>query len=128
MKKQIQTSKAPAAIGPYSQAIEAGDFIFGSGQIGINPQTGEIVTTSIEAETTRVMNNIHAILQAAGLQFDNVVKCSVFVKRMSDYDKINKIYNDFFDAVEFPPARELVEVSRLPKDVNIEISFIAVRA
>jgi len=128
MKKQIQTTKAPAAIGPYSQAIAAGDFIFGSGQIGINPQTGLVVSASIEAETTQVLNNIHAILLAAGLQFENIVKCSVFVKRMSDYDKINKIYNDFFEGVEFPPARELVEVSRLPKDVNIEISFIAVRA
>ncbi len=128
MKKQIITSKAPRAIGPYSQAIEAGDFIFGSGQIPADPATGDIVSGDIRAQTARVMDNIGAVLKQSGLSFNNIVQCTVFVKSMDDYAAINEVYAGYFEDVEYPPARALVEVSRLPKNVNIEIAFTAVRA
>lgn len=126
MKKSIvNSSKAPAPIGPYSQAIFIGETLYVSGQIAIDQSTGNMVLDSIEAETEQVMKNLGYILQEAGLSFDQVVKCSIFVKDMNNFQKINEIYGRSFTSE--PPARETVEVSRLPKDVNVEISCIAVK-
>lgn len=124
MKKIIHTTYAPAPIGPYSQAVKAGNFLFVSGQIPINPESGELIVDSIENETHQVMANIGAILQATGLHFFNIVKTSIFLKNMDDFAKVNAIYGEYFTA-DFP-ARETVQVARLPKDVNVEISVIAV--
>lgn len=124
MKKVIQTPDAPAAIGPYSQAIQAGNLLFVSGQIPLHPETGELVSGSIAEETHRVMKNITAILKAAGANLDNVVKTSIFLKDMGNYATVNEVYGSYFS--QNPPAREAVEVARLPKDVNVEISVIAV--
>ena len=124
MKKIIQTSKAPAPVGPYNQAVIHNDTLSASGQIAIDPATGELVTGNIEDETRRVMRNVGAILEEAGLTFRDVVKCSVFVKDMNLYGRINAVYAEFFDE-ETAPARELVEVANLPKFVNLEISVIA---
>lgn len=125
MKKIIYTPDAPAAIGPYNQAVYANHTLYVSGQIGINPITGELVSGTIESETRQVLTNLHAILIAAGLSFKDVVKCSVFVKDMAQYSRINEVYATFFDP-DWAPARELVEVANLPRYVNIEISLIAV--
>jgi len=124
MKKIINTSKAPAPIGPYSQSVLANGTLFVSGQIPLDPGTGELIQGSIEDETTQVMKNLEAILTEAGASFTNVVKCSIFVKNMGDFAKVNTVYGTFFD--DNPPARETVEVSQLPKGVNVEISCIAV--
>jgi len=124
VKEIIQTADAPDPIGPYSQAVKAGGFLFISGQVGIHPPTGELVNSDIVAETKQVMDNINAILHQAGLSFNEVVKCSIFVKDMNNFAAINEAYADFFG--DNPPARETVEVSRLPKDVNVEISCIAI--
>jgi len=124
MKKIITTSKAPAPIGPYNQAIVHNGTLYASGQIAINPATGELVTDSIEAETKQVMENIRAILEAAGLTFEHAVKCSVFVKDMNDFARINAVYAQYFND-DTAPARELVQVAALPRFVNIEISMIA---
>lgn len=126
MKKIITATQAPAPIGPYNQATEANGLIFISGQIGLNPQTGELVNDSIEAETRQVMLNLQAILAEAGLTFENVLKCSIFVKDMHQYSRINDVYGTFFKD-QTAPARELVEVANLPKFVQIEISAIAAR-
>jgi 2-iminobutanoate/2-iminopropanoate deaminase len=123
MKEIIQTSEAPAAIGPYSQAVKSGSLLFVSGQIPIDPSTGSIVSISIEAETHQVMKNIAAILSTAKMSFDDVVKATIFIKNMDDFSQINAVYASYFN-VSFP-ARETVEVSRLPKDVRVEISVIA---
>lgn len=124
MSKQIvQTTLAPAAIGPYSQAVKTGSLLFVSGQIPLIAETGELVTDGIEAETKQVMQNIAAILKAADLTFENVVKTTIFLKSMGDFATVNAVYASFFSK-DFP-ARETVEVSRLPKDVNVEISVIA---
>ncbi len=124
MRKQIvQTTLAPAAIGPYSQAVKTGPLLFVSGQIPLIAETGELVTDGIEAETKQVMRNISAILKAADLTFENVVKTTIFLKSMGDFVTVNAVYASFFSK-DFP-ARETVEVSRLPKDVNVEISVIA---
>jgi len=123
-KNIIQTSNAPEPIGPYSQAVSSGNMLFVSGQIPLDPQTGELVTGNIEEETHRVMSNIQAILQSGGTNFSQVVKCSIFVKDLNDFSKINQVYGDYFP--QQPPARETVEVNRLPKDVNVEISCIAI--
>lgn len=122
-KTVIYSSEAPEPIGPYSQAIQAGNFIFISGQIAIDQPSGKIITSGIEDETRQVMKNIHQILNASGLDFSNVVKCSIFLKDMGNFPRVNEIYGKYFP--QQPPARETVEVSRLPKDVNIEISCIA---
>ncbi len=128
MKKIIQTDSAPAPVGPYSQAIVAGNILYISGQIAIDPASGELKTDgTIEEETHQVMKNIGAILQQAGSSYEQVVKCSVFVKDMHLYSRINAIYGEYFDH-DTAPARELVEVANLPKFVNIEISTIAVVA
>ncbi|MEG0296223.1 MAG: RidA family protein [Clostridium sp.] len=119
----ISTSKAPSAIGPYSQAVRIGDMVFTSGQIPINPSTGELVTDIKEA-TRQSLNNVKAILEEAGTSMDNAVKMGVFVKDMNDFATINEVYAEFF--TENPPARSLVEVARLPKDAVIEIEAIAI--
>ena len=124
MKKAILTTNAPAPIGPYSQAIQAGDTIYISGQIAIDPSTGDLITSSIEEETHQVLKNVGAILEAAGLTYENVVSCSVFIKDMELFGRINAVYTTYFSA-GIPPARALVQVSDLPKHVNIEISAIA---
>lgn len=122
-KNIIETAQAPAAIGPYSQAVKTGNLLFVSGQIPLNAQTGALVADGIEAETHQVMKNLQAILQAAGAGFDNVVKTTIFLKSMNDFASVNTIYASYFSG-NFP-ARETVEVSRLPKDVNVEISVVA---
>ncbi|MFY9281155.1 MAG: Rid family detoxifying hydrolase [Bacteroidia bacterium] len=124
-KKIIKTSEAPAAIGPYSQAVLAGDTLYCSGQIAINPNTGDLVIDSIQAETEQVMKNIKAVLNAAEMDFSNVVKCSIFMSSMEHYGDINVVYAAYFS--ENPPAREAVAVKTLPKEVNVEISVVAVR-
>ena len=124
MKKAILTTNAPAPIGPYSQAIQAGDTVYISGQIAIDPSTGDLITSSIEEETHQVLKNVGAILEAAGLSYENVVSCSVFIKDMELFGRINAVYTTYFNT-GIPPARALVQVSDLPKHVNIEISAIA---
>lgn len=125
MKHIVRTDHAPAPIGPYNQAIIANNTLYASGQIAINPATGDLITGDIESETRQVMENIKAILDAAGLTFEHVVKVSVFVKDMHHFSRINAVYAEYFsDATA--PARELVEVANLPKFVNIEISVTAV--
>jgi 2-iminobutanoate/2-iminopropanoate deaminase len=124
MKKIIETKEAPAPVGPYNQAILVDHTLYVSGQIAINPETNILVQTDIEAETHQVMKNLHAILAAAGATFREVVKCTVFVKDMHLYSRINAVYATYFDETT-APARELVEVSNLPKFVNVEISAIA---
>ena len=123
-KKIIQSADAPAPIGPYSQAVQAGNMLFVSGQVPIDPATGVLVQTNISEETQQVMKNLGAILQAAGSSFAQVVKCTIFIRDMSQFSAINEAYGKYFS--ENPPARETVEVSRLPKDVNVEISCIAI--
>lgn len=123
MKNIIKTSNAPTAIGPYNQAVKIGNFLFSSGQIAINPYTGELELEDIESETKLVMENVQAVLKAANLEMSAIVKTSIFITDMANFDKINKVYASFFDT-DFP-ARETVEVAGLPKGVNIEISVIA---
>ncbi len=124
MKKEIiNTSQAPAPIGPYNQATSANNMLFISGQIPADPETGELLMSSIEEETHRVMKNLKAILEAAGLGFENVLKTSIFISDMDNFSRINEVYGSYFSG-EYP-ARETVQVARLPKDVNVEISAIA---
>jgi 2-iminobutanoate/2-iminopropanoate deaminase len=122
MRKTIATPNAPQAIGPYSQAIQYGDFLFVSGQIAIDPATGDIIAGDIEAQTNRVLKNITAIIEAAGMSLQHVVKCTCFLKDMADFAKFNAVYENYFG--EILPARETVEVARLPKDVLVEVSAI----
>lgn len=126
MKQIIVTKGAPEPIGPYSQAVLHGDTLYVSGQIAIDPESGNLLKKDIESETRRVMKNMGAVLNEAKMDFSNVIKCSIFIKDMNDFKKINKIYGSYFDPVT-APARETVEVSRLPKDVRVEISCIAVK-
>ena len=123
MKKIISTKEAPEAIGSYSQAVLNNNILYCSGQIAINPETGDLIMDNITNETNQVMKNIKAVLKAANMDFSNVVKSSIFMKNMDDYSEINKVYAGYFK--ENPPAREAVEVSALPKNVNVEISIIA---
>lgn len=123
MKKAIQIKNAPAPIGPYSQAILKGNTLYGSGQIAIDPISGNLILDSIEKETHQVMQNIEAILSSAEMTFDDVLKCSIFLSDMNNFSVVNEIYASYFG--EVPPARETVQVSCLPKNVNVEISFIA---
>ena len=125
MKTIINSKNAPAPIGPYSQAVLAGSTLFASGQIAINPATGELEMSSIEIETEQVMQNIKAVLSEANMTFENIVKCSIFLSNMDSFSMVNEIYGDYF--ASNPPARETVEVSCLPKNVNVEISFIAIK-
>lgn len=119
----IKTEKAPAPIGPYNQAVRAGNMLFVSGQIAINPESGQLETDNIEGETHRVMQNLKAILEAAGAGFENVVKTSIFLSDMNNFTAVNAVYGSYFDD-EKAPARETVEVSVLPKSVNVEISAV----
>lgn len=124
MKKIIETSHAPAPIGPYSQAVLYDDTLYTSGQIAIDPRTGDLVSGDISKETEQVMKNIGAVLEQAGMSYDNVLKTTIFIKDMNDFQKINAVYGSYFDEAT-APARETVEVARLPKDVNVEISVLA---
>ena len=124
MRRVIESENAPKPIGPYSQAILANGTLYVSGQIALHPATGAMVQSDIAAETTQVMENIKAILSAAGLSIENIVKSSIFVKDLNNFAAINEVYGKYFKAE--PPARETVEVSKLPKDANVEISVIAV--
>ncbi|WP_445749510.1 RidA family protein [Polaribacter sp.] len=126
MKKIIKTDKAPAPIGPYNQAILSGNTLYTSGQIAINPTTGELVLENITAETKQVMENLKAVLEAAEMSFENVVKTSIFISDMHNFGAINAVYATYFDE-ETAPARETVEVANLPKFVNVEISMIAIK-
>jgi 2-iminobutanoate/2-iminopropanoate deaminase len=125
MKKIIRTDKAPAPIGPYSQAVLAGNTLFVSGQIAIDPSDGKLETINIIRETNRVMENIGAILKEAGYDFGDIVKTTIFLSDMNNFKTVNEVYGNYFSG-DFP-ARETVEVSVLPKNVNVEISVIAVR-
>ena len=126
MKKIIQTQDAPAPIGPYNQAVLSGDTLYISGQIALNPVNGELQQKSIEEETEQVMRNLKAILGAAAMDFENVVKSSIFISDMHNFNRINSVYSKYFDE-KTAPARETVEVANLPKFVNVEISMIAVK-
>ena len=125
MKKIITTTKAPAPIGPYNQAVLSGNTLYTSGQIALHPETGELVLDDIKTETTQVMENMKAVLEAANMTFENVVKTSIFISNMNNFAAINEVYGSYFNNAT-APARETVEVVRLPKDVNVEISMIAV--
>ena len=126
MKKIITTSKAPAPIGPYNQAVLSGNMLYTSGQIAINPETNKLEIDDLEHETQLVMENLKAILSEAGMTFDNVIKTSIFISDMNNFSRINAVYGRYFDP-ETAPARETVEVANLPKFVNVEISAIAVK-
>jgi len=123
VKTTIQTEKAPKAIGPYSQAVRAGGWVFCSGQIPLLPETGELLQGGIEDQTRRVLENLTAVLKAAGSSADKVVKCTVFLQDMNDFPAMNKVYGEFFQAL--PPARSTVQVARLPRDAKIEIEAVA---
>ena len=123
MKSIIKIPNAPSPVGPYSQAVRHNGLIIASGQIALDPKTGILNTTSIKTETSQILKNIDSLLNSCNLKRENILKCSIFLKNMDDFDKINEVYSDFFK--EPYPARETVEVARLPKDANIEISFIA---
>ena len=125
-KKALQIPNAPAPIGPYSQAILANGMLFISGQCPINPKTGLLEMETIESATHLVMSNIEKLLHAAEMDFPHIVKCSIFLKDLGDFQKVNAIYATYFDSV--PPARETVEVARLPLDASIEISCIAMKS
>ena len=123
MKKSINIKNAPDPVGPYSQAIIHNNIMYASGQIAIDPKSGLLINDDVEKELYQILINIDALLEAAQISRKNILKCSIFLKNMDDFNVVNKIYADYFDSPF--PARETVEVARLPKDVNIEISFIA---
>jgi len=124
MKKIISTSEAPGAIGPYSQAVRSGSFVFCSGQIALDPKSGQIVAGDVAVQTRRVLDNIAAILKAEGLSFDHVVKTTIFLTNLGDFQTVNEIYGSYFKAD--PPARSTVQVAALPKNVSVEIEAVAV--
>jgi 2-iminobutanoate/2-iminopropanoate deaminase len=124
MKQEIDTENAPKAIGPYSQGIIANGFVFASGQIALDPHTGELNTGSVEEQTHLVLKNLKAVIEASGSSMDKVVKCTVFLQNMDDYGAVNAIYGEYFSAPY--PARAAIQVARLPKDVKVEIEAIAV--
>lgn len=126
MKKILFTDKAPAPIGPYNQAVLVGNTLYTSGQIALNPETMELVLDDIETETQQVMENMKAVLVAANMTFENVVKTTIFIMNMGDFANINSVYGSYFDEAT-APARETVQVAGLPKGVNVEISMIAVK-
>ena len=125
MKKIIFTEKAPAPIGPYSQAVLINNTLYTSGQIALHPESGDLITSDIETETRQVMENMKAVLDAAGMTFDKVIKSTIFISNMDDFAKINGVYGSYFNE-KTAPARETVQVAKLPKNVNVEISMIAV--
>ncbi len=122
MKSIIQTQNAPKAIGPYSQAVKYGDLLFVSGMLGMDPKTGEFAGQGIEKQAVQVLENLKAVIEAAGMSLQNVLKSTVFLQDMNDFAKFNEIYGRYF--AESPPARETVQVARLPRDAAIEISVI----
>ncbi len=122
-REVVQTAKAPKAIGPYSQAIRVGDLVFCAGQTPLDPATGNLVEGGIEAQTRRVLQNLSAVLEAAGTSFERAVKTTVFLADMNDFQKMNAVYAEFFPAD--PPARSTVQVARLPRDAMVEIEIIA---
>ena len=124
MKKIISTSEAPAAVGPYSQAVRVGSTIYCAGQIPLDPKSGQIVSGDISAQTRRVLDNVAAILKAEGLTFDNIVKTTIFLTNLGDFQTVNEVYGSYFR--NQPPARSTVQVSALPKGANVEIEVIAV--
>jgi len=124
MKTIIRTDKAPAPIGPYNQAVMAGNVLYTSGQIAMDPSSGDLVTDNIQNESHQVMQNLKAVLEAAGMNFENVAKTSIFLKDMGNFQAVNAVYAEYFSE-ENAPARETVQVAKLPKDVNVEISMIA---
>ena len=126
MKKIINTDKAPAPIGPYNQAVLVGNTLYSSGQIALDPISMELVMDDIETETNQVMQNMKAVLSAAGMTFENVVKSTIFIMNMNDFARINAVYGKYFDE-KTAPARETVQVAGLPKGVNVEISMIAIK-
>lgn len=126
MKKIIFTDKAPAPIGPYNQAVLVGNTLYTSGQIALHPQTGELVLDDIETETKQVMENMKAVLEAADMTFENIIKTTIFIMDMNDFTKINGVYGSYFDE-KTAPARETVQVAGLPKGVNVEISMVAIK-
>lgn len=121
----VKTEHAPGAIGPYSQAIVAGDLVFCSGQIPLNPQTGQLISGSVEDETRRVLDNLRAVLEAAGTSLDRIVKTTIFLADMNDFASVNTVYGSYFPGD--PPARSTVQVARLPRDVRVEIEAVALR-
>jgi len=123
-KKVIQTEKAPKAIGPYSQAIQAGNFLFLSGQIPLDPKTGELVKGDIRKQTQQVLENIKGILESQGLGMENVVKVTIFLKDIANFNQVNEVYATYFPSS--PPARSTVEVAKLPRDADIEIEALAI--
>ncbi len=125
MKKIIQTNDAPAPIGPYNQAVQIGNILYTSGQVALNPATGNLEMESIESETEQVMQNLKAILTAANTNFENVVKATIFITDMANFARINAVYGKYFDEAT-APARETVQVAGLPRGVNIEISMMAI--
>ncbi|MCB0445308.1 MAG: RidA family protein [Gelidibacter sp.] len=126
MKTIINTSNAPAPIGPYSQAVLSGNMLYTSGQIALNPETMTLVLDDIKTETKQVMENLKAVLEAANMVFENVIKVSIFISNMDNFAQINEVYGSYFNN-DTAPARETVQVARLPKDVNVEIGLIAVK-
>lgn len=126
MKTIINTPYAPAPIGPYNQAVLVGNTLYTSGQIALDPKTMELVLDDIKTETKQVMENMKAVLKAAGMTFENVIKTSIFISDMNNFAQINEVYGSYFDE-HTAPARETVEVANLPKFVNVEISMIAVK-
>jgi 2-iminobutanoate/2-iminopropanoate deaminase len=126
MKTIITTKNAPSPIGPYSQAVLTGNTLYTSGQIAINPETNMLVLEDIKTETKQVMQNLKAVLEAASMTFEHVIKSSIFISNMDDFGLINEVYGHYFDEAN-APARETVQVARLPKNVNVEISVIAVK-
>ena len=125
MKKIFNTKNAPAPLGPYNQGVMAGNMFFTSGQIAINPQNGDLVIENIKDETRQVMENLKSVLSSANIDFENVVKSSIFISSMEDFNDINDVYGSYFNASN-APARETVQVAKLPKGVNVEISMIAI--
>ena len=126
MKTIIYTDKAPAPIGPYNQAVLVGNTLYTSGQIALDPVSMELVLDTIEIETTQVMENMKAVLEAADMDFSNVVKSTIFISDMNDFARINTVYGSYFEEA-FAPARETVQVAKLPRNVNVEISMIAIK-
>lgn len=124
-RSRVKTPLAPAAIGPYSQGILVGDTLYCSGQIAIDPETGSVITSSVESETERVLENLGAVLRAAGMDYENVVRCTVYLSDINDYAQVNEVYARYFS--EAPPAREAVQVAALPRNARVEISCVAVR-
>ena len=125
MKKIFNTKNAPAPLGPYNQGVMAGNMFFTSGQIAINPENGDLVIENIKDETRQVMENLKSVLSSANIDFENVVKSSIFISSMEDFNNINDVYGSYFNASN-APARETVQVAKLPKGVNVEISMIAI--